>query len=70
MDNTKIPPRSEWRDMSIQQLWDVKLQLSDKYYAMRSVNASFSNQFLVFISEIESLIARKQAAEMEGQEKD
>ena len=70
MEENKIPPRSEWKNMSIQQLYDVQLALTDKYYAMRNINASFTNQFMNFISEVEALISRKQAEELEEREKD
>jgi hypothetical protein len=57
---TEIPPKSEWREMSIPQLLDVKLLMNDRYFAMRSINASFANQYLQFVGEIDALIQRKQ----------
>lgn len=51
-----IPPKSEWDTMSLAQLYDTKSKLSDKYYAMRGIDASFANQFLMFMNEIDMRI--------------
>ena len=59
MDEKQIPPKSEWREMTVLQLMDVKQMLTDKYYAMRGINASFANQYMRFMSDIDSLIAIK-----------
>jgi hypothetical protein len=58
-DEKIIPPKAEWREMTVVQLMDVKYLMNEKYYAMRSIDASFANQYLKFISEIDALIARK-----------
>lgn len=58
-DEKIIPPKSEWVSLSLAQLADVKTMLTDKYYAMRGINASFANQYMRFISELDSLIATK-----------
>ena len=57
MEDNTIPPRSEWHTLSINQLYDIKLKMSEKYYAMRGINASFTNQYLQFISEIDARIS-------------
>jgi hypothetical protein len=54
-----IPPKSDWPGMSVQQLIDVRMQMTDRYYNMKGINASFTNQYLRFISEIEALISAK-----------
>jgi hypothetical protein len=56
-----IPPQSEWPSLTLSQLYDVKINLSDKYYAMRGINASFANQYAKFIEAIEASIKRKEA---------
>ena len=61
MEPNQIPPKSEWAEMSVDQLLDVKLKMSDTYYKMRSINSSFSNQYLKFISELDVLILRREA---------
>ncbi len=60
MEEIKIPPKSEWPEMSITQLFDVKTQMMDRYYAMRQTGASFAEQYRKFISDVDALIARKQ----------
>jgi hypothetical protein len=64
----KIPPKSEWEKLSIVQLYDVKSQMADTYYNMRRINASFAPQYLRFISEIDSLIKKREAAEQAEKE--
>lgn len=59
MEEKIIPPKSEWKEMTVQQLLDVKLMMSDRYYNMRSINASFAEQYLKFISELDAWIERK-----------
>lgn len=58
----KIPPKSEWNDLTIMQLYDVKSQIADTYYNMRSINASFSNQYLQYLSEVDALIRGRETA--------
>lgn len=60
MEEQKIPAKSEWPEMSISQLMEVKSSMSERYYNMRGINASFSNQYLKFIGELDALIERKQ----------
>lgn len=60
--NNGILPKSEWKNLSINQLFDNKFKMQDLYLNMRSVNASFSNQYLKLIEEIDQLIIKKQNA--------
>lgn len=66
MEENKILPRSSWKDLSITQLQDVKLQISDTYYNLRNINASFSNQYLGFLSELDELILRREQERQQG----
>lgn len=61
MEPNKIPPKSEWKDMSIFQLMDVREMMVETYYNMRRISASFAPQYATFISELDALIARRQA---------
>lgn len=56
----KIPLRSQWKDMTISQLFEVKTQVSDTYYRMRSVNASFANQYLTILDELDAMIQKRE----------
>lgn len=60
-DKKTLPPKSEWKDMSISQLLDLKIDLHNIYYGLRSSGASFANQYMGFINELDALILRKQA---------
>ena len=60
-EENKIPPRNTWRELSINQLYDVKYQMTEMYYKMRGAGATFANQYQTFISEIDALILRKTA---------
>jgi hypothetical protein len=71
MDVTKIPPKTEWKTLSVSQLLDIKANLNDTYFRMRSINASFAPQYLQFVRELDALISRKEAeaaAELAEQE--
>lgn len=60
-DKKTLPPKSEWKDMSVNQLLDLKIDLYNIYYGLRSSGVSFANQYLGFIGELDALILRKQA---------
>lgn len=59
-EEVKIPPRSEWFEMSVQQLFDVKYQMTDRYYSLMRINASFASQYKKFIDELDALIAKRE----------
>lgn len=59
-EEAKIPPKSEWHELSIQQLYDVKYQMNERYYNLLNINASFANQYLKFIQELDALISIRQ----------
>jgi hypothetical protein len=59
-EEVKIPPKSEWAALSINQLYEVKVNITNKYYAMKDINASFASQYLVFIRDIEGFIVRRE----------
>ena len=59
-EEVKIPPKSEWSNLSVQQLYDVKYQMNDRYYGLLNINASFANQYLKFIQELDALILIRQ----------
>lgn len=60
-----IPPKEEWVNLSVTQLYDVKAKLQDRYYEMRRVNASFANQYLSFSDLIDVLIQRQERIKAE-----
>lgn len=57
----QLKPKSEWREMTIQQLYEMKTQMTNLYYDMRYSGATFANQYLGYINDIDALIARKEA---------
>jgi hypothetical protein len=61
MEINQIPPRSEWKNLSILQLYEVKTQLMNTYFNMRQISASFYEQYAKFISEIDGLIRAREA---------
>jgi hypothetical protein len=68
MEPNKIPPRSEWKDMSEFQLFEVRSKMMDTYYNMRGINATFANQYMTFIGEIDRLIERRAQEKLEADE--
>ena len=59
----KIPPKSEWKNLNIAQLYEAKSQIADTYYNLRRISASFAPQYLQFINKIDVLIKTREAAE-------
>jgi hypothetical protein len=59
-EEVKIAPKSDWPNMSVQQLYDTKYQMSDRYYNLLNINASFAPQYLKFIQELDALILVRQ----------
>ena len=60
------PPRETWPKLGINELYTVKSQLFDLYYAARAAGASYADQYLKFTSFVDSLIQQK-TAEQEQQ---
>lgn len=59
----KIPGRNEWKDLSLPQLYDTKGKLTTLYYNMRQAGASYANQYLTLISQIDALIQEREQAQ-------
>ena len=60
MTPDQIPPKDEWKNLSASQLLDIKNLMLDRYYNMRTMHASFANQFLQFAHEVDALLARQE----------
>lgn len=60
MEENKIPPKTEWPSLTIDQLLNVKTDLQSAYWKMKSIQASFANQYLMYISQVETLINIKE----------
>lgn len=56
MEANQIPPKSEWRSLSIGQLYETKDAMMTRYYNMRSIHASFAPQYLNLVNELVALI--------------
>lgn len=61
MTPDQIPPREEWNKLSASQLIDIKNVMLDRYYNLRSMHASFAEQFARFASEVDGILARQEA---------
>lgn len=68
MEAHKIPPKSEWLNMSATQLFEVKSNMTDMYYNMRSINASFSAQYQRFIFELDALIQLREKERLDAEQ--
>ena len=62
-----IEPRSEWRTMSLSQLYDLKIKLQNRYFDMRLINASFADQFNTYVREVEGIISLREIEAYEQQ---
>lgn len=63
-----IPPKNEWVNLSISQLYDLRVKLNNKYFDMRRINASFADQFQKFVRECEALIAYQEEVQRQQAE--
>lgn len=64
--NEKIPSRSEWKDLSVNDLYKTKLQMIDLAFKASSAGATFIGQYQQFISEIDALISQKESQASEN----
>lgn len=62
MSDHEIPAKSEWVNLSINQLYDVRAKMQSKYLMLHTISASFSSQYLKFIEELDLLIKRQELA--------
>ena len=63
-----IPPKEEWKSLSISQLYDLKTNLTNRYFDMKQINASFADQFLQFVRQAEALISQREREAFEQQQ--
>lgn len=59
----KIPPKKDWPSLGLMQLYVVKSDMQTLYFNMKDSKASFANQYLRFISELDALIASRLVSE-------
>jgi uncharacterized membrane protein YqhA len=64
--NEKIPSRSEWKNLTVSDLYKTKLQMIDLMFKASSAGATFISQYQGFISEIDSLISQKESSASEN----
>jgi hypothetical protein len=72
MTQQKIPPQSEWSKLTVGQLYELKSNMTDLYYNAQRAGASYANQYLGFMRDVDSTIARaelKAHQEREAREK-
>ena len=63
-----IPPKDEWKSLSVAQLYDLKTNLTNRYFDMKQINASFADQFLQFLRQVEALISQREHEAYEQQQ--
>lgn len=63
-----IPPKDEWRTLSISQLYELKTNLTNRYFDLKQINASFADQFLAFLREAEALLSAREREAYEQQQ--
>lgn len=56
MTAPKIPPKSEWSSLTLAQLYDVKSKMFDIYYNARASGASYADQYLSLVNQLENEI--------------
>lgn len=61
MTPDQIPPKDEWNNLSASQLLDIKNLMLDRYYSLRTMHASFANQFAQFAADVDVILARQEA---------
>ena len=55
----KVPPRETWPKLSLPELYELKSELYNMYYAARSAGVSYADQYLKFISYADGVIQQK-----------
>jgi hypothetical protein len=64
--NEKIPGRSEWKDMSVNDLYKTKTQMIDLFFKVSSAGATFTAQYQQLISELDALISQRESQASEN----
>lgn len=71
MTTKKIPPQSEWASLSIGQLYQLKSDMADMYYNAQRAGASYANQYLKFLNDVDNTISRAELkAQMEKEQRE
>ena len=68
----QLPPKAEWINLSLMQLYELKSNMLNIYYDARSAGATYANQYLNLVTEVDAYIAgniAKTAADKEAEEK-
>ena len=60
----KMPPKNEWPSLTISQLYDIKSQMTNRYFDLKRINASFADQFLTYTKQLDSLIALREGEQL------
>jgi len=58
-EKQKIPPRSEWHKLSVDEIYLVKTDLTSMYFNARSAGATYADQFKQLISYLDAVLSRK-----------
>lgn len=67
-EEQKIPPKEEWPQLNTNQLFELKSNLLNRYYDLRSINASFAPQFLAFAQHVDVLLERQEQIRLAEQQ--
>jgi hypothetical protein len=67
-----IPPQTEWVNFSVNQLYDTKAMLTERYYKMQDIRASegMLKQIDMYINRIDFLISKREIEERENKLKE
>ena len=56
----KVPPRSEWKKLTLPQLYEARSNLQEIYYQARRAQASYADQYSKLIASLDVVIRQKE----------
>jgi hypothetical protein len=56
----KVPPRSEWKKLTLPQLYEARGNLQEIYYSARRSMASYADQYAKLLASLDVVIREKE----------
>ena len=64
METPKITPRSEWPNLSVDKLYEVKNSLENRYYDMRNINEGYALQIRALLDQANYVLQAKELEQL------
>lgn len=59
----EMAPKETWSTLTVDQMYELKSQLLNRYYDLRNISESIAKQFFAFSNEVDALIKSTEMAQ-------